>query len=198
VAQFDEIELAVNEVFHVIRIHPGDLDGIGNAAFDVLVDDEMQFLHELRLCKEDEIVVFRKVLEEEPEFAQAFHIHEMGIVDDRDEHFAFMVDFPPGLDEEFFALGIPSVGFDLECRAEDVEGVGVGVQCAGDSRSDHAFWVMIYDCVFDDAFACAGFPHNDAKSALLGMNLDGFEDFLLMWQQRRFLLIEGVLFYSEV
>jgi hypothetical protein len=198
VAELNNVELAVDEVFHIIRVYSGHLDGIGDTAFDVLVDDEMQFLHELRLSKEDEIVIFREVLEEEPEFSQAFHIHEMGIVDDRDEHFTFMVDLPCGLNEEFFALGVTSIGFYFKCGAEDVESVGICVKCAGDGRSDHVFRVMIYDCVFDDAFACAWFAHNDAKSALLGMDLDSFEDFPLMRQQRRFLLVEGILFYSEV
>jgi hypothetical protein len=158
----------------------------------------MHFLHELWLCEKDEVVVFREVFEKEPEFSQAVHVHEVGVVNDGDEHFAFMIDFPAGIDEEFFAFCVASVGFYFEGGAEDVECVCVGVECSGDGRSDHAFWIMINYGLLDDAFACAWFTHNDAEAALLGMNLDGLEDFLLMWQQSRFLLIEGILFYSEV
>jgi hypothetical protein len=122
----------------------------------------------------------------------------MGIVDDGDEHFAFMIDLPSGLDEELFALGIAAIGFYFEGGAEYVEGVGVGVQRTSYGRGDHAFRIMIDNGLLDDAFACAGFSHNNAKPALLGMNLDCLEDFLLLRQERRFLLIEWVLFYSEV
>jgi hypothetical protein len=158
----------------------------------------MHLLHELRLCEKHEVVVLREVLEKEPEFAKAFHVHEMGIVDDGDEHFAFMIDLPAGLDEELFALGVAAIGFYFEGGAEYVEGVGVCVQRTSYGRGDHAFRVMIDDGLLDDAFARAGFPHNDAKPALLGMDLDSLKDFLLLRQERRFLLIEGILFYSEV
>jgi len=158
----------------------------------------MHLLHQLRLREEHEIVVFRKVLEKKSEFAKAFHVHEMGIVDDRDEHFPFMINLPAGLDEELFALGVAAIGFYFEGGAEYVEGVGVGVQRPGYGRGDHAFRIMVDNGLLDDALAGAGFPHNNAKPALLGMNLDCLEDFLLLRQERRFLLIEGILFYSEV
>lgn len=197
-SQLDDIELSIDEVFHVVGIHSGDFYGIGDAALEVLVDDEMQFLHELWLCEEDKVVVFREVFEKEPEFSQAVHVHEVGVVNDGDEHFAFMVDLPAGLDEEFFAFGVAAVGFYFEGSAEDVEGVCVGVERSSDGRSDHAFWVMIDDGLLDDAFAGAWFAHDNAEATLLGMNLDGLEDFLLVWQERWFLLIEGILFYAEV
>lgn len=107
----------------------------------------------------------------------------MGVVDDGYEHLAFVVDFPSGFNQQFFPACVPSFDFDAEGFAEDVQGVRVGMQCPGDGRSDHLFGVVIDDGLFDDAFARAGFTHDQAKPALLSMNFDGFKYLLLMRNQ---------------
>lgn len=54
VAKADEVELGVEESPHVFGVEPGDLDGIGDAALDVLVDGEMKLVDELWLGEEHE------------------------------------------------------------------------------------------------------------------------------------------------
>jgi len=127
VAEPDEVELGVEEGPHVFGVEAGDLDGIGDAALDILVDGEVQFMDELGLGEEDEVVVLGEVLEEEAQFAQALDVHEVGVVNDGDEHLALAVDLPSRLDEEFFAGGIAAIGLNVEGLAEDVQGVVVGV-----------------------------------------------------------------------
>jgi hypothetical protein len=69
------------------------------------------------LGEEDEVVVFREVLEEEPEFAEALDFHEVGVINDGGEHFALLIDLPGGFDEEPFAGGIPADGLYLKSLA---------------------------------------------------------------------------------
>ena len=38
--------------------------------------------------EEDEVVILGEVLEEQAQLAQAFDVHEVGVVDDGDEHFS--------------------------------------------------------------------------------------------------------------
>jgi hypothetical protein len=199
VTEADDIELRVKESFHVVGIEALDSDGVGDAALDVLVDGQMQLVHELRLSEKDKVVILGKVLKEKPELSEALHVHEMGVINDRDEHFALMVDLPARLDEEFLALGVATVGFDLERLAEDMQRIGVGVKGSGDGWGDHALGVMVEDGMFNDAFPCAGFSHDDAQSPLLAMDFDCLKNVLLMGQKRGFVcVIERVLFQTEV
>jgi len=112
VAEPDEVELGVKEGAHIFGVKAGNLNGIGDAALDVLVDGEVQFVDELGLGEEDKVVVLGKIFDQEPEFAQAFDVHEMGVVNDGDEHFALAVDLPSRLDEEFFAGGITAIALN--------------------------------------------------------------------------------------
>jgi len=135
---------------------------------------------------------------EQSEFAQTVHVHEVGIIDDRYEHLSVTVDLPASFDEQLFSAGIAPADFDAKGFAEDLQGVGVGVECACNRRGDHAFGVMMKDGLFDDAFAGAGFAHDHTESALLGVDFDGVEDLFLVGEQWGLMVIEGVEFESEV
>jgi hypothetical protein len=143
-------------------------------------------------------VGFREIFEEQPEFAQAVDVHEVGVINDGDEQATFAMRFPCGFDELLFAAGIAAFGLDPEGLAEDPKGIGVGVQCPGYGRGDDAFGIMLYQGVFDDAFAGSGFAHNDAQAALAGVHEQRVEDFLLVVEKAGFAVIEGVGFESEV
>ena len=52
-------------------------------------DRERQGLQEWRLADEQEVVRAGKVLAQEPQLAQAVGGHQMGVINDGDEHFAF-------------------------------------------------------------------------------------------------------------
>ena len=59
----DGVALGIKEGLHVLRIQAGHFDGVGDAALDVLIDGQVQFLHELGLGEKDEVVVLGEVLE---------------------------------------------------------------------------------------------------------------------------------------
>jgi len=73
-------------------------------------------------------------------------VHEVGIVDDRNEQSSFGLGFPGGFDERLFAAGVASFGFKAEGITEDVQGVRIGVQRPGYGRGEDAFGV-----VFDES-----------------------------------------------
>ncbi len=83
--QFDAIKLAEDEGFHVIGVESFGDDRIGHAAFDVLVDAEVDVVKQFRLADKDHIVILREVLKHEPKAAQGDNIHPVGFVDDNDE-----------------------------------------------------------------------------------------------------------------
>jgi hypothetical protein len=197
--QPDGVALGIEEGFHILGIQAWHLDGIGDAALDVLIDGQVQLVHELRLGEEDEVVVFREVLEKEAQLPETLDIHEMGVVNDGGEHLTLLIDLPGGFDEEFLAGGIPAEGLDLESLAEDMQGIGVSVQGAGNGRCDHALGVMRDQRVLDNAFTGARFAHDDAKAALLAVDFKRLENLLLVWQQYRFARgVEGIELEAEV
>ncbi|MCW5556145.1 MAG: hypothetical protein KIS67_28825 [Verrucomicrobiae bacterium] len=60
----------------------------------------------------------------------------------------------------------------------------IGVQGAIDHRRDHAFGVVRQERLFEDAFAGARFAEHQAQTALLGVDAQDVEDFLLVGQPR--------------
>ncbi len=126
------------------------------------------------------------------EFAQAVGGHEVGVVDDGDEHLAGAVDAEGLLDQEPFAVVVAPVELDLEGVAKDAQGVVIGVQGAIDHGRDHAFGIVGEQGLFEDALAGAGFAEHQAQAALLGVDLEDVEDFLLVGQQGEGLGVEGV------
>jgi len=192
------VEPGVYEGAQIVGCKAVEDGGVGDAGADVVVDGEPQGAQEGGLGDKEEGVVFREVFKEQSEFAQAIDGEKVGIVDDGQEHFAFVIDLPCGLDEEFFQRGLSAFGLNGESVAEDLQGVVVGVQGAGDGGGDHAFGIVGSDGFFDDAFAGAGFAHEQAEAALLGVDFDGVEDALLMGEQVEFGVVEGVGFKAEM
>ena len=78
---------------------------------------------------------------------------------------------------------VPALKIDLKGFAEDSQGVVIGVEGAVDDRGDHAFGIVVQECFFEDAFAGAGLSEHQAEAALLGVNAEDVEDFLLVSQQ---------------
>ena len=56
-----------------------------------------------------------KVLADQAQFAQTVGGHEMGVVNDRDQHLPGAMDAEGFLEEETFAAVIAPLGLDLEC-----------------------------------------------------------------------------------
>ena len=62
VAEADDVELGIEEGLQVVGIEPGDTDGIGDAALDVLIDGQVQLVHELGLGEEDQVMILGGML----------------------------------------------------------------------------------------------------------------------------------------
>jgi hypothetical protein len=88
--------------------------------------------------------------------------------------------------------------FDLEGFAEDAQGVVVGVERAVDDRCDQPFGIVIQQGLFQDAFAGAGFAEHQTEAALLGVDAEDVEDFLLVGQQREGFRVEGVALEAKM
>ena len=162
-------------------------DRVGDAGADFLVDGQGQGLQQRRLADEDQVVRAGKVLAEQAQFAQAIGGHEMGVVNDGDEHLAGAMDAEGLLDQQAFAVMVVALELDLEGFAEDAQRVVIGVQRAVDDGRDHAFGVVRQERLFQDALAGAGFAEHQTEAALLGVDAEDVEDFLLVGQQSEWL-----------
>jgi hypothetical protein len=198
VGQGDGVELGEDEVGHVVGGQPGDEDGVGHAALDVVVWGQRKRGQETGLGDEDEVVVLGKVLEEQAQAAQVVDLDEMGVVDDGREHLAGVVDAMGFLDEALLATDIPTVGVDLEGLAEDAQDAVIGVQGAVDDGGDEALGVVLDEGGLDDALAGAGLADDQAQAALLAVDTQGIEDLLLVGQQGWVVLGEGISLEAEV
>jgi hypothetical protein len=93
---------------------------------------------------------------------------------------------------------VAALELDLEGFTEDAQGVVVSVQRPVDDRGDEAFGVVVEERLFEDAFAGARFAEHQTESALLGVDAEDVEDFLLVGQQRDGLGVEGLALEAEV
>jgi hypothetical protein len=75
---------------------------------------------------------------------------------------------------------IAALELDLEGFAEDAQGIVIGMEGAVDDRRDQALGIMVQERLLQDAFAGAGFAQHQAKAALLGVDSEDVEDFLLV------------------
>ena len=180
------VELAQEEVAHGVGTQAFGDDRVGDAAFDVLVDAEVQGGEQAGPADEDEVVVFGEVLEEQPQLAQVGQVHEVGVVEDGGQAFAGVVEAEGLLDEAAFALEGGAFELDAEGVAEDFDGVGVGVQGACDGGDQVLFFGEALERLFDDRFAGAGDAEHQAQSALLAMDLERVVNLLLLGQQLEF------------
>ena len=193
VSESDAVEFAQDEVAHVVGVEPFGDDGVGDAAFDVLVDAEVEGGEQAGPADEDEVVVFGEVLEEQPQLAQVGQVHEVGVVEDGGQGLAGVVEAEGLLDEAAFALEGGAFELDAEGVAEDFDGVGVGVQGAGDGGDQVLVFGQALQGLLDDALAGAGHAEHQAQSALLTMDLERVVNLLLLGQEFEFAEVEGVL-----
>ena len=198
VAEAGAIKLVEEELLDVFGTEAWQHDGVGDAGADLLMDAELEGLEQGWLADKDEVVAAGEVFAEEAEFAEAFAGHEMGVVDDGHEHLAGALDLVGFLNEHALAAVILAGELDVECFAEDAEDVVVGVECPVDDGGDDAFGIVFDEGVFEDAFAGAGFSQDEAESALLGVDLQDVEDFLLVGQQGDGVAVEGITLESKV
>ena len=70
--------------------------------------------------------------------------------------------------------------------------------CRVDDRGDHAFGVVVQEGLLQDALARAGFAQDEAEAALLSVNSEDIEDFLLVSQQREGFGVEGMALETKV
>jgi hypothetical protein len=127
VAQAGAVELVENERFDGFGSEPRQECRVRDAGADFLVDGQGQGLEQGWLAQQDQIVRAREVLAQQAEFAQTIGGHEMGVVNDGDEHFAGAVDAEGLLDEQALTAMIVALELDLKGFAEDAERVVVRV-----------------------------------------------------------------------
>jgi hypothetical protein len=102
------------------------------------------------------------------------------------------------LHQQAFAVMVAAFKLDLKGFAEDAERIVVSVQRAIYHGRDHAFGVVRQERLFEDAFAGAGFAEHQAQAALLGVDPEDVEDFLLVGQQREGLGVEGMALEAKM
>jgi hypothetical protein len=79
------------------------------------------------LCEENEIVVFREVLKDQPETPKGFDGHQVGIVDDGREHFALFTDLVGLSDKSPLAFKVATIGRDAKRFAQNSRDGMVGM-----------------------------------------------------------------------
>lgn len=77
-------------------------------------------------------MVLGEVLKEKPQLAQVGQVHEAGIVEDRGQRFAGVIEAEGLLDEAVFTGEGGAPELDTEGVAQDFDGVGVGAQGTAD------------------------------------------------------------------
>ena len=162
------------------------------------VTREGEHLQQRRLTDEHQVVGAGEVLAEQAQLAQAVGLQEVGVVDDGHEHFAGAVQAEGLLHEQALALAVAARELDLEGLAENAQGVGVAVQGPVNHRGDHPLGVEGEERLLEEALAGARFAQDQAKAALLGVDLEDLEDFLLMGEQRERVAVEGVFLQAEM
>jgi len=100
VSQAGAVQLSQDELLNGFRSQAGQNHRVGDAGADFLVDGQGEGLQERGLSDQNQIVRMWKVFAKQAEFAQTLRGHEMGVVDDGDEHLARAMDFEGFLDEE--------------------------------------------------------------------------------------------------
>jgi hypothetical protein len=140
----------------------------------------------------------RKVLAQQPEFAQTVRRHEVGVVNDGHEHFAGAMDAEGLLHQQAFAVMVAAFKLDLKRLTQNTERVVVSVQRAVHDGRDHAFGVVRQERLFQNAFAGAGFAEHQTKATLLGVDAEDVEDFLLVWQQREGFRVERIALQAKM
>jgi len=122
----------------------------------------------------------------------------MGVVNDWNDHFVLVIEFVSLLDEFFLASEVSAFEVDLECGAEDPDGVEVGVQSAPNGSDHHSFGIVRLKHPFNHGFAAAWFAQEKTESALLTVNEKDLMDFLLVREQLQGVGLEGRFVEPEI
>ena len=93
-------------------------------------------------------MVLGEVLEQQSQLAEGGEVHEVGVVEDGGQGFAGVVEAERLLDQLAFAGEGGAFEFDAEGIAEDLDGVGVGVQGSRDGDDQ----VLVLGESLDDRF----------------------------------------------
>lgn len=99
-----DLELGEDGGLRVVGREGLELAGPGDAAVDVGVDRQLELVAQAGMADEDEVVVFWEVLQKQSYFTQRLDREVVGVVDDRCEHFACLVEAVSFVDELSFAL----------------------------------------------------------------------------------------------
>jgi len=158
-AEAGTIKLVENELVGLIGIEFWNDDGISDPGFDIFVDGKANLVEQRRLSNEDDVVVFWEIFEEKAEFSQANNRHQMGIVNNGNEHFSEVIESESFLDEAFFTSVIAAVKVDLKGLAKNAQGIGVGMESAGDGRRNQSLGIVIFEGFLNGGFTGAGFAH---------------------------------------
>jgi hypothetical protein len=96
------------------------------------------------------------------------------------------------------ATVVPALELNLECLAEDAQGVVVGVEGAVDHGGNQSFGVVVEQGGFEHALAGARFTQDQTESALLGVDAQDVEDFLLVSQEADGFGVEGMALEAKM
>jgi hypothetical protein len=138
-------------------------------------------------------VVLRKVLEQESEFPQVGHIHQVGVVKDSGEGLAGVVEAERLFDQPAFAFESVAFELDAERFAQDFDGIGIGVQGACDCGDEVLVVGQSLESLLDDGLAGAGHAKDETESSLLTMDCQCVVNLLLLGQQFEVAEVEGVM-----
>ncbi len=114
--------------------------GIGHSALEILVHGQIQIGEQLHLTDQDQVVVLGEILQQQAEFPQVVHVHQVSVVDDRHQHLAGVIEMGRLFDQSTFALEGGTLELDAKRFAEDLDRVGVGVKRPRD-RGDQVFFL---------------------------------------------------------
>ena len=171
---------------------------IGHSALEILIHGQIQIGEQLDLADQDQVVVLGKVLQQQAEFAQVVHVHQVGVVDDRHQHFAGVIEMEGLLDQSAFALEGGTFELDAKRFAEDLDRVGVGVQGSRDRGHEMLFFGEPFERFLDHRLAGAGPADDETESALLAMDSECVVDFLLVTKQFDVAQREGIVGQTEI
>ena len=113
----------------------------------------------------------RKILEQQPQFTQVGHIHQVSVVNDSDDHLACMIETESMFDEPSLTFECGAVKLDTESLTENLDGVGVSVQRPSDGGDQVLLLRKLLERFLNDRFAGAGTANHETQARLAGNEL---------------------------
>jgi hypothetical protein len=198
VSQADAVQLAMDKLAHEIIVQPLGHHRIGHAALQVEVHRQVQTGQQFHLSDQDQVVVLGEVFQQQPQPAKVFHVHQVGVVDDRHQHSAGVIETECLLDQSPFALEGRAFERDSKRFAEDFDRVGVGVQGSRDGGHQMLFFREPFERFLDHRLAGAGPADDQAETSLLAVDSQRVVNFLLSGQQLDVAQRERVFGQAEI